>query len=92
MGARVVGHAARLSAEPLSEPLGVEIHDSKILIHSAGPLGGDRLHRFLGSALQLRRAILNAQRHAHSRAAEAKISRGWESADTEDVQVQVVRS
>jgi hypothetical protein len=90
-GARVVGHAARMSDDFEAVLLGVEIHDTKILIHSTGRLGGEQLERFFGDSILLRRAILNAMRHAHTRAAESRpMPRVNEEA--EDVMVRVIRS
>ena len=91
-GARVVGHVARISGESGSVPLTVEIHDSKILVHSSGSPKGQELDRFFNCALQLRRAILNAQRHAHARAAESRAVTPLSSAaQYEDVRVEVIR-
>jgi hypothetical protein len=90
-GARVAGHAARMSDDFEAALLGVEIHDRKILIHSAGVLGGEQLERFFGDSILLRRAILNAMRHAHSRAAESKAVPRVD-AEPEDVMVRVIRS
>jgi hypothetical protein len=90
-GARVVGHAARMCDQPDAILMGVEIHDSRVLIYSPGALGAEELERFFSDSTLLRRAILNAMRHAHSRAAESRAVSPRYS-ESEDVTIQVLRT